>query len=323
MSAPTGDIIHLPSVSHLVVRAFHDIDSVTSVTLTLFSHLSLPNLTSLEISQFGSNPNGTIWSSSSFSTMIQNSGSACRLRSLYLDEIQISLEDLIALLRLTPDLTHLTFCEYGANDTETDVGATLFSLLTWSQSSGDTLPDDGPHQSIGILPFLSDIDLRTRSYLDHTLMESICDLIESRTSLSSHFLSSNPTNSLWSGVCTLKYFRFEPTFSGSPYIVSGTEQDMDRFEKLARRSSLSRKAFFVVVPSIPVGSDDEDFCMDSDESWIDSDACSDDESSMSYEELQSSLVGTSPTDPDNGGIDTSLFDYPLGTDLLIRSYYFR
>ncbi|KAF5336626.1 hypothetical protein D9758_015931 [Tetrapyrgos nigripes] len=289
---PSGDlderIVHLSSITHLVIRPHMYFGS--TVTLTLFSRLSLPNLTSLEISQFGSCPDPLgIWSATGFAEMVEHS--SCNLRSLFLDEIQINLEDLMDLLRLTPCLTHLTFCEYGEPDVETEVAAAIFSYLTWST----------PGQNDGNLPKLTDIDLRTRSFLDHVLMGKICDLLESRMS---------------GEVSTLKYFRFEPRLSSSPDIAGYTDPGPEvlRFEELVR-GSLSRKAFFLVIPDFS-GSTCSDSEQDSD-SEVDSDS-----DLETYSFHSGSYYSDPPLAPhDDDRLDTNLPNYPTGSDVLLRSYY--
>ncbi|THU97329.1 hypothetical protein K435DRAFT_68715 [Dendrothele bispora CBS 962.96] len=243
---PIGDKIYSSSsLCHLVIRVH--IRLLTSVNLTLFSHLTLPALTSLEISQFGTSQDEAVWNPSSFISMIQDC--SCMLRSLYLEEIQIGFGDLTTLLRAVPTLENLTFLEHNKNKAKpSNVGFKLAVLLVWRTFSP-------------LLPRLKDLELRVYSALDNFLLDVIRDLIVSRT-------SSSGADSL---LCEhLTYFRYHP--------LSGTAETLDDDPNLVMRSMEERAkvnvpsgvSFRVVLPPEEASQSElDDFNAEGDSIWSD------------------------------------------------------
>ncbi|THU95555.1 hypothetical protein K435DRAFT_778944 [Dendrothele bispora CBS 962.96] len=222
---PIDDKIYTSSsLRHLVIRVH--IHLLTSVNLTLFSHLTLPALTSLEISQFGTSRDETVWNPSSFVSMIRDC--PCMLQSLYLEDVQIGFEDLTTLLRAVPTLENLTFLEHNKDKAKiSHFGFNLAVLLVWRTFSP-------------LLPRLKDLELRVHSVLDNVLLDVIRDLIFSRTS------SCIGTESLLRE--NLTYFRY--------HTLSGTAETLDEDPDLVMRSMEERAkanvpsgvSFSVVLP---------------------------------------------------------------------------
>ncbi|THU83885.1 hypothetical protein K435DRAFT_419629 [Dendrothele bispora CBS 962.96] len=243
---PTDDKIYSSSsLRHLVIRVH--IRLLTSVNLTLFSHLTLPALTSLEISQFGTSQDEAVWNPSSFISMIQDC--PCMLRSLYLEEIQIGFEDLTTLLRAMTTLENLTFLEHNKNKAKpSNVGFNLAVLLVWRTFSP-------------LLPRLKDLELRVYSALDNVLLDVIRDLIVSRT-------SSSGTDSL---LCEhLTYFRYHPLFGTAETLDDDPDLVMCSMEERAKVNVPSGVSFRVVLPPEEASQSELDDCnAEGDSIWSD------------------------------------------------------
>ncbi|KAF5338236.1 hypothetical protein D9758_012847 [Tetrapyrgos nigripes] len=250
--------------------------------------------------------------------MMENSG--CKLQSLFLDGVQISSEDLYALLCVTPDLTRLTFHEHGDEDVETDIGTTLLSYLTWlvpTESVNCVHFDHAtPLTCHGVrLPKLIDVKLKTRSFLDHTLMKATCDLLESRTALSSQESLTPGPLSLQADISAIREFQFQPLLSASADILNGTDPARHRFEELAQQPSPSyRKVFHLVLPDASDTGDFDDE-LDSDPETSNRYTYEPPEEPYTYESLTSALnaeewIGIRTNDP----------NYPTGADLLLGVY---
>jgi len=232
-----GGLTHYVYSSHtlhrLVIRVY--VRLMEEVTLSIFSKLTLPALTSLEISQFGTSPN-IVWSSLSFDSMIQRSG--CALRSLYIEDVQIDYENLVKLIYSVSALEEFTFHERGEENTVSDIGHQLCRLLVWDKD-------------LDPVPRLKDLELRVYSSLNDDLLDSISDLIVSR--ISSEF--GLPAN--------LTYFRYHPLFGSSS---EDPDSVMHLLEDQARKSipNCSGVSFRVILP--PEMADSEDDGDDSDDS---------------------------------------------------------
>ncbi|KAK7462133.1 hypothetical protein VKT23_007736 [Stygiomarasmius scandens] len=240
------------SLKHLVIRVY--IPLFRDAVLSLFSGLTLPALTSLEVSQFGFSPN-VVWDKVAFDSMIQRSG--CVLHSLYLEEIQIGFEELRTLIQAVPMLRDLTFCEYSKDKSQCSVvGSQLCRLLTWNAVS----------PSSSLLPNLKDIELRVYSSLDDDFLDIISDLVISRTSSLS--MSSSSKAVIESGLQEyLSYFRLH-SLGGSA--IENIDSVMRRLENEARSNipNCSGVSFRIIVPPDSEASDDSSSSTWSDDSSV-------------------------------------------------------
>ncbi|KAK7444793.1 hypothetical protein VKT23_015110 [Stygiomarasmius scandens] len=291
-SSPTDEKIYRSSsLYHLVIRVH--IHLLASVNLTLFSRLTLPGLTSLEISQFGVCREETVWNSSSFISMIQRS--SCTLQSLYLEEVQIGFEDLKTLLRAVPTLENFTLIENSQDKAKsTTLGFKLAVLLVWRAFSP-------------LLPRLKDLELRVYSVLDDVLLDVIRDLIISRTSPNA---AEAPLRE------NLTYFRYHPlcgavkTFDEDPDLV------MRNVEKQVKANIPSGVSFCLVLPPEEI-SESESGDHDAD------DVISDDSSVVVTDDSDYDQNYWEDDEEEEGETDILHFDPGVssGGEILFEQYY--
>ncbi|KAF5364418.1 hypothetical protein D9758_010684 [Tetrapyrgos nigripes] len=166
------------------------------------------------------------WSQDAFATMAQASrvrlDSPFALQTLSITDISISTNDLVKLLKMTPELTHLT------------IGA-------GNERRGEKVPDPSKIlRSIQkTLPLRQLVHL-SMTFMDHTidndLIGAICHMLESRTTEQK---TSKTKNLQLNGRRDLEHFTFKSYFKDPERLLTS----MSRFEAIA---SLPGKKFKLI-----------------------------------------------------------------------------